>query len=102
MPKPRQTSGVNYVVPSSRWSARARLCNGGRPGCMGRLSHRRPVGGVIAAVICVPIVHCEFARWTRRRDLDQYWGDKVQGDCVVGRELLEGSFFGCTGVALAV
>ena len=49
------------------------------------------VGGVVAAVICVPIVHREFARWTRGCDLDQYWGDKVQGDCVVGRELLEGS-----------
>ena len=39
-------------------------------------------GGVVAAVICVPIVHREFARWTRGCDLDQYRGDKVQGDCV--------------------
>eukprot|EP00966_Prymnesium_polylepis_P211695 4902525-Prymnesium_polylepis.1 len=26
MPKPRQMSGVNSVVPCSRWSARAGLC----------------------------------------------------------------------------
>eukprot|EP00966_Prymnesium_polylepis_P199803 4630727-Prymnesium_polylepis.1 len=26
MPKPRQMAGVNSVVPSSRWSARAGLC----------------------------------------------------------------------------
>eukprot|EP00966_Prymnesium_polylepis_P007138 164640-Prymnesium_polylepis.1 len=58
--------------------------------------------GVVATVICVPIVRTEIARWTRGCNLNQYWGDKVQGDCVVGREILEGSFFGCTGVALAV
>eukprot|EP00966_Prymnesium_polylepis_P240415 5559615-Prymnesium_polylepis.1 len=60
MPKPRQMSGVNSVVPSSRWSVRAGSCNGGRPGCMGRLSHLRPVErgtAVVATVICVPIMH---------------------------------------------
>ena len=59
-------------------------------------------GGVITSVISVPIMHCKFARWAGGCDLDQYRGDKVQGDCVVGRGVLEGSFFGCTGVALAV
>eukprot|EP00966_Prymnesium_polylepis_P091191 2110626-Prymnesium_polylepis.1 len=62
-------SGVNSVVPSSRWSARPGLCNGGRPGCMGRLSHRR---GVVTTVISLPIVHCKFARWAGGCDLDQY------------------------------
>ena len=59
-------------------------------------------GGVITSVISVPIMHCKFARWAGGCDLDQHRGDEVQGDCVVGREFLEGPVFGCPGVALAV
>eukprot|EP00966_Prymnesium_polylepis_P091202 2110837-Prymnesium_polylepis.1 len=40
--------------------------------------------------------------WVRVATSDQYRGDKVQGDCVVGREFLEGPVFGCPGMALAV
>eukprot|EP00966_Prymnesium_polylepis_P252769 5842921-Prymnesium_polylepis.2 len=53
----RQVLGVNYVVPNSRWSVRAVLRNGGQPESLGKLSHRKPVGGVGAAVVCVPVAH---------------------------------------------
>ena len=42
-------------------------------------------------------MHCKFARWAGGCDLDQYRGDKVQGDCVVGREFLEGSVLAARG-----
>eukprot|EP00966_Prymnesium_polylepis_P035135 816808-Prymnesium_polylepis.1 len=40
--------------------------------------------------------------WVRPGPVPGSRGDRVQRDSVVGRELLEGSLFGCTGVALAV